>query len=282
MLWCDGRVVEGPIPFDLSDRGLLLGDGVFDTALACDGHIAFEDAHVARLAAAAQTLGFAIAPERIVAAMRAVAAAAPRTAIRTTVTRGPGPRGIAPPAETRPFLFAHSGPMRPGLAFAPMRLHRTAIRRNETSPASRLKSLGYLDAVLAARDAAAAGFDEALFLNTGGRVACAGIGNIFGVFGQKLVTPSLEEGVLPGIVRAQVFAVAPRLGLAVDERPLPLDELEGADAVILTNSLRLVGPVTAIGDRALDSAGNATVARLSQAIREAVAASCKVAPETVS
>ncbi|GEP01180.1 aminotransferase class IV [Methylobacterium haplocladii] len=282
MLWCDGRLVAGPVPFDLSDRGLLLGDGVFDTALALGGRVAFEEAHVARLVAAARTLGFAVAPERVVEAMRAVAGTAPRTAIRTTVTRGPGPRGIAPPAETKPLLFASAAPARSGLAFTPMRLHRTAIRRNETSPTSRLKTLGYLDAVLAAREATAAGFDETLFLNTGSRVACAGIGNVFGMFGQRLVTPSLEEGVLPGIVRAQICSVAPSVGLAVEERPLPLDELLGADAVFLTNSLRLVSPVTAIGEHLFESAENPAVAQLSRAMREAVAASCGVGPESVS
>jgi len=282
MLWCDGRPVDGPVPFDLADRGLLLGDGVFDTALALDGRIAFEDAHVVRLVAAAETLGFAVPPERVVEAMRALAGTAPRTAIRTTVTRGPGPRGIAPPTDTRPFLFASAAPARPALAFAPMRLHRTAIRRNETSPASRLKTLGYLDAVLAARDAAAAGFDETLFLNTEGRVACTGIGNLLAVTGRTLVTPSLEEGVLPGIVRAQVLSLAKGLGLAAEERPLPLDACLAADAVILTNSLRLVSPVTAIGDHALGSLDNPVVASLSRAIREAVAASCGMAPEAVS
>lgn len=87
---------------------------------------------------------------------------------------------------------------------------------------------------------------------------------------------------LPGIVRAQILSLAPRLGVTVEERPLPLDELLEADAVILTNSLRLVSPVTAIGERLLDSLENPAVAALSQAIRDAVAASCEVTPETVS
>src|SRR5438094_518816 len=85
----------------------------------------------------------------------------------------------------------------------------TAARdRNAPSLAARLKTLGYLDAVLAAREAAAAGFDEALFCNTRGHVACAGTGNLFALFGQSLVTPPLTDGVLAGIVRAEILGLA--------------------------------------------------------------------------
>ena len=174
MLWIDGRLHEGThVPFDLSDRGLLLGDGVFDTAMALGGRIAFEEEHVGRLAAAAETLGFTIDRDRVVAGMRALAARIPRAAIRTTVTRGTGPRGLAPPAAAAPVHWASAAPLMPGLAFATLSLMPVAIRRNETSPSARLKTLGYLDAVMGNREARAAGFDESLFLNLQGRVACA-------------------------------------------------------------------------------------------------------------
>ncbi len=284
MLWSDGRLVEGgTLPFDMGDRGLLLGDGVFDTALAVQGRIAFESAHIDRLVAAASALGFPAEPERIRAAMRELADTLPLAAIRTTLTRGSGPRGLAPPPEPAPFLFASAAPARAGLFFAPLRLHRTEIARNETSPVSRLKTLGYLDAVLAARAATAAGFDEALFLNTRGRVACAGTGNFFVIFGETLVTPPLAEGVLPGIVRAELLSkIAPALGLAIEERPLRPDALERAEAVFVTNSLRLIAPVVAVGTTAYDSAGHATVRRLWAALREAVAASCGVEPDALN
>lgn len=270
MLWFDGRLVEGPVPFDLSDRGLLLGDGVFDTALAVDGRIVFEAAHVARLVAAAAGLGFAIEADRVTEAMRAVAGTAPRAAIRTTVTRGPGPRGIAPPAEPRPLLFASAAAAKPGLAYSPLRLQVAAIARNETSPSSRLKTLGYLDAVLAAREAVAAGFDEALFLNTQGRVACAGTGNVFAVIGDQIVTPPVEDGVLPGIVRRVLLERALWSNLTIDERPLTLGALQTARAAFVTNSLRLLSPVTAIGERALASTEDPIVALC----RETIARAC--------
>ncbi|MCJ2035732.1 aminotransferase class IV [Methylobacterium sp. J-068] len=274
MLWFDGALTEGPVPFDLADRGLTLGDGVFDTALARHGRVAFEAAHVARLAAATARLGFPVAPERIAGALRALAReeAHPLAAIRTTVTRGAGPRGLAPPAEPRPVLWASSAPVGPALAFAPLSLHTTAIRRNETSPAASLKTLGYLDAVLAAGEARAAGFDEALFLNTRGHVACAGTGNLFAVRGGTLVTPPLADGVLPGILRAEILVSrAARLGIPVAERSLTLDALRASEAVFVTNSLRGLAPVTAIGATTFASAEHPVVTALVADLRPAFA-----------
>jgi branched-chain amino acid aminotransferase len=275
MLWFDGGLTEGPVPFDLADRGLTLGDGVFDTALARHGRILFAAAHVDRLAAATATLGFAVAPERIAGAMRALAEAMgrahPLAAIRTTVTRGSGPRGLSPPAEPRPVLWASAAPVGAALAFAPLTLHPTQIRRNETSPAAGLKTLGYLDAVLAAGAARAAGFDEALFRNTRGAVACAGTGNLFAVIDGTLVTPPLSDGVLPGILRAEILARARRLGLAVAERSFDLDALLHAEAVVVTNSLRGLAPVTAIGETAFASPAHPVVTALEADLRKTFA-----------
>ncbi|UMY16848.1 aminotransferase class IV [Methylobacterium organophilum] len=278
MLWFDGRPTEGKVPFDLADRGLLLGDGVFDTALALEGRIAFEEAHIARLVAAAATLGFAVAPETIRAAMRGLAAGEARAGIRTTVTRGVGPRGILPPETAQPIVFASSAPLAPNFAAATLTLRTTGIARNETSPTSRLKTLGYLDAVLAIRESRAAGFDEALFLNTRGRVACAGTGNLVALSGDRLITPPLGEGVLAGILRGVLGDLAPNLGLVWDESPLTPEALKAAEAVFLTNSLRLVCPVTRIDDTILGSAGHPRLRQLAEAVRRATAASCGVDP----
>jgi branched-chain amino acid aminotransferase len=279
MLWRDGAIAAGTrAPLDHTDRGLTLGDGLFDTALALGGRVAFEDAHLTRLVASAGTLGIPADPEGIRTAMRALAGAgsgeAQRLAIRTTLTRGSGPRGLKPPDDPHPTLFATAAPSARNIAFAPLRLWPTAIARNDTSPAARLKTLGYLDAVLAAREAAAAGFDEALFRNTRGHVACAGTGNLFALFGERLVTPPLEDGVLAGIVRAEVLRLAGGCGLGAEERSLSLPDLRGAEAVFLTNSLRLLAPVA--------SAGHPAVARLAAALKIAVARSCGVTEEEVA
>ncbi len=281
MLWCDGQIIEGNVaPFDFSDRGLLLGDGVFDTALAIGGRIAFEEAHLARLAGSLKLLDIAVDLDGIRQAMQAVAAVAPLAAIRTTVTRGPGPRGIAPPAQVRPFVLASAAPTARGLAFAPLSLHPTDIRRNDSSPLSRMKTLGYLDAVLAAREAAEAGHGDTLFLNTAERVACTGTANLFAVFKSVLVTPSVAEGVLPGVTRAAILRLAAELGIATEERPLLPEELARAEAVFATNSLRLLSPVTAIGTTPYTSADHPIIVRLADALRRFVCDSCGAPEDT--
>ncbi|SDN40374.1 branched-chain amino acid aminotransferase [Methylobacterium phyllostachyos] len=283
MLWRDGAITPGTTaPLDHTDRGLTLGDGLFDTALALGGRIAFAEAHIARLVASAENLGIPAEAERIRAAMRALASQGERLAIRTTLTRGSGPRGLKPPEDPHPTLFATAAPSTKAAAFAPLRVWPTGIARNDTSPAARLKTLGYGDAVLAAREAAAAGFDEALFRNTRGCVACAGTGNLFALFGTTLVTPPLADGVLAGIVRGEVLGLAAGCGLQAEERSLDLPQFLGADAVFLTNSLRLLAPVTAIGDTTFPGAGHPAVARLMAALRARVAQACGVTEDAVA
>ena len=283
MLWIDGGLHEGTrVPFDLSDRGLLLGDGVFDTAMALGGRIAFEDEHVERLAAAAQSLGFVVDRDRVVAGMRALAGLMPRAAIRTTVTRGSGTRGLAPPPTPSPAHWASAAPLTMGFAFSPLTLMLVSIRRNETSPTSRLKTLGYLDAVVATGQARAQGFDEALFLNIQGRVVCAGTGNLFLVEEGRLLTPPLADGVLPGIVRGVILSdIAAKIGIDVHEVPLSLERFLGAEAVFLTNSLRLAAPIRRIGESNIPYENNGIFDRVATALREVVARSCGVRSETV-
>jgi branched-chain amino acid aminotransferase len=251
--WWDGEVREGSVaPFDLTDRGLTLGDGLFETMLACGGAIDQLDAHVARLTGSAGALAIPSDPDAIRAAALALAARASQSSvIRITLTRGRGERGLALPTEPHPVLFAVASPYRAELAFAAVRLATVSARRNDQSPTSRMKTLGYLDAVLGLREAVAAGADDALFLDTRGFVACSSVANVVAVADGRLLTPSLEHGVLPGIQRARLLRLAADAGLEPAEASLYPADLLRADAVFLTNSLRLLSPVTALDGRAL-------------------------------
>ena len=91
-----------------------------------------------------------------------------------------------------------------------------------------------------------AGFDDALMLNSKQRVACGTVANVFMVEGQRLITPPLEEGVLPGVTRAAVLRLANKLSLAAVEERIAEDKLMLADEVFLTNSLMGLRPVGAI------------------------------------
>lgn len=227
------------------DRGFTLGDGVFDTALVLEGRMLARERHVARLLAAADAIGIEVAPEAVESAIDAALTAEPAI-LRTTVTRGTAARGLWPASMGTPTVVTATAPWSPAVISQPARLITASGRRNEFSPSANLKTLGYLDHILAAREAARAGVDDALILNTRGNVACATIGNVMAVIGDALVTPALPEGCLPGIVRGLLIEAAPSLGLAVEERALEPRELAGARAVFLTNSVRLIRPVVAL------------------------------------
>ena len=126
---------------------------------------------------------------------------------------------------------------------APARLCLAPMRRNETSPTSRIKSLSYLDSVLAARHAAEAGADDALFLNSAGQIACSTIANLFLLEGNTLITPPCADGAMDGVIR-QILLDHPPAGMRALQAQCTLDRLLAADAAFLTNSIRLVRPVT--------------------------------------
>lgn len=279
--WHPAAWIEGSIPFDASDRGLLLGDGVFDTSLVLGGRMVFRAAHLARLAAHARVLGFDVEPSRLEAAVDGALAelAGGCGALRLTLTRGPGRRGLAPPSKPLPTILAVTAPLAPGALFAPLTLHPTAIRRNETSPLSRVKSLCYGDAVMASAEAVAVGCDDALFLNGAGRVACTGAGNLFALTGKVLATPPLGDGVLDGVTRAVLLREASKIGLTPLERALSPTDLEGADAVVCTSSLRLVAPVAAFGRLRL--ADDDRTSALQSLIADAVIAEVAIDPRSL-
>lgn len=267
MLWLDGSPLpDHSAPFDLRDRGLLLGDGVFDTSLALNGSVVFAERHVARLARSCAALGIPMPAERIADLLGMAAAEIGTGSLRLTVTRGAGPRGLKPPADPHPCALLSAQPGPPVAAWRPVTAVTSAIRRNETSPTARHKCLGYLDAVMALAVAAETGAEEALFLNTMGRLASAAVGNLFLLRGDTLMTPALSEGVLDGVVRGELLALAPELGLTPVEGSLAPEALAEADAVFMTNSLRLIAPVTALDGAPLATRGVGRVAQLAAAL----------------
>ncbi len=221
----------------LDDRGLLLGDGLFETILAIDGELVLFDEHIERMRGSCGALGLP-APDADAArklcelAMGDAGMTKVRAAVRLTLTAGSGGRGLDRPAEPEPHIFASvSLAPRPATNLA---LKTSGIRRNETSPTSRHKTLSYLDNVLARREASPS---EALFLNTDGVVACAAAANVFWIKEGVLFTPSLECGILAGVMRAQVLKAAGDFGLSTREGRFPPQALADAEAVFVTNSL---------------------------------------------
>lgn len=277
-IWLNGAFVPPDRAISANDRGFLIADGVFDTALVVGGRVFRMEEHLDRLVAAAQMLEIPVTRERLQAAMSALAEKQVHGSIRLTVTRGPGPRGIALPPDPHPTILGSAAPLTPGLMFAPVRLHVSSIRRNETAPTARVKSLAYLDAVLANHTARQKGADEALFLNTRDHVACSALANVFLLKDGVIWTPPLADGILDGITRRWVLTHGPDFGLRVHERSLDLGDLAGG-TVFLTNSLRLLSP--GILDPSVGAKPNGPVTDLMVGLCQAIAGECGDDPRSL-
>ncbi len=273
MIWHNGALREGTtIALEAGDRGLLLGDGLFET-VAVFNRTPFRLAeHWDRMTAAAVQLGIPLGRAELDRAVTALVAASADAhgILRITVTRGVGPRGLAPAPNAVPTILATLAPWRPDMAFRSVALATSSIRRNGGSPLSRIKSLGYLDNVLALKEALELGADDALLLNEAGSVACSSAANVFAMSGSRLLTPPIADGVLPGITRALVLGLAPGCGLSVAEVSLKLEDLRGADAVFLTNSVRLLDRVRRLDGTDLPELSSDGPGIVSRAIRDAI------------
>jgi branched-chain amino acid aminotransferase len=262
VLWVNGRLVPaGEARLDPRDRGFALGDGVFETMRAREGVVLLVERHLARLKEGARTIGLPLPwdEENLKRAILETVEAnvLSEAAVRLAVSRGvPRRRGLPPEPDPEPTLVIHAE----RFAGYPDSLHEEGmraatsrlVRRNEHSPLSNVKTLSYLDNMLARRESSARGADEALLLNASGNLACASAANLFLVLGEELVTPDLASGALPGTVRDVVMNdLAPCAGLEVAERAVKPEELIRADEAFLTSALLGVAPLVEADDLAI-------------------------------
>ena len=254
------------IPLD--DRGFTLGHGLFETVLWTDGALAHWDAHVERLERGCRALGLPT-PDRAGfrnAALTAIADAGTpaRAAVRLSWSAGSGGRGLDVPEPLTPRLsvIATAIDATPG----PVTLATARVRRNDRSPTSRLKTLSYLDNVLARAEARVAGAEEALMLNTVGEIACAAAANVFWIRHDVVFTPDLDCGVLDGIMRREVIAACHHLGLQVEEVYANPGRLAGAP-MFISNSLVGVRAVASLDGQALPPSSR--IAALAKAVSRA-------------
>ena len=236
LVWLNGRllaVADARIAPD--DRGLLLADGVFETIRLQDAAPCHLPAHLARLRTGAALLGIPIPhTDAALAAALSATAAANRLAdgaLRLTLTRGPGPRGLSPPSAPTPTVLIAASPAAAPLPPARL-IVATRTRRNAHSPLSRIKSLGYGDNLLARLEAADRGADEALLLNGDSNLACATTATVLVHQDGRWLTPPVSDGALPGLVRARLLGAA-----LVTEASIDAVLLSTLPPILLCNSL---------------------------------------------
>lgn len=251
--------VQPGVPGD--DRGLAYGDGVFETLAVARGVAAGLDRHLARLARGCAALGFAPPPQAHVRAAVEDACRAPgHGVVKVVVTRGSGGRGYAPPPEPKPRLLVsrHAWPE----AVARMRARGVAAARLDArlgiNPAlAGIKHLARLEQVLAAAELAARhGVEEGVVCDVRGRPVCGVQSNLFLVRGGTLLTPALTGCGVAGIIRDAILELARDGALApAVVRDVAPQELEEAEEMFLTNSVRGVVPVARLDARALPAPG---------------------------
>ena len=229
---------------DPMDRGLTLGDGLFETIAVRAGRPARTDAHLARLREGARILGLGVpsGDKDLKGAMTDVIEANGITegVLRLTLTRGPAPRGLLPPPKPKPSVLITGASQALAPASGVTAVIAATTRVNEHSPLSWVKTTSKLDHVLAAREAAEKGADDALLLNGRGNLAEASAANLFLVLGGRAVTPPQADGALPGVMRADVIKA-----LEAQERTLRPADLTEASEAFLTNSLG-IRPLVAV------------------------------------
>lgn len=232
------------------DRGLTIGDGVFDTMLAEGGALVDAPLHYARLSRHGAVMGMAIDTAPFAAAASRLLIenefAQGRYAVRTTITRGPGPRGLAAPESPAMTVIMRATPA-PSVPRPPRLALVHDVRRNEGSPLSRIKSTNYGDNMLALMAAQKAGADDALLLNNAGNVACVSTSNVYVRRDGEWLTPRMEDGAMDGIARARLIADG-----FVREARITAPMLLNCDAMALSNSIAGVRPVEKLDGRTLD------------------------------
>ena len=231
------------------DRGLLYGDGLFETVLFIDGRAPLWARHLARLADGCARLALPMPDPALLAAEAArVIDARARAVLRITLTRGVGARGYAlpEPAQATRIVAAFAAPAVAAHWYAAgIRVRFCSMRLALQPRLAGIKHLNRLEQVLARAEWNDPAIAEGLMLDTEGRVIAATAANLFAVIDGRLCTPRLDRCGIAGVARAEVMAQVP-----TSELDLLPAALERASEVFLTSAVRGVLAVSAIADRA--------------------------------
>lgn len=247
---------EGTPVIGVDNRGLRYGDGLFETIKMINGKLLFEDDHFARLWKGLKVLEFEIPKNLTVDFLQKEMTAlaqknghANAARIRLNIVRGDG--GLYDAKNHLPNYIIQSWPLAPsngewnsnGLVLG---IYEAA--KKSCDLLSNLKHNNYLPYVLAALTAKTQKWNDAIVLNTNGRICDTTIANIFIVKDGVVFTPSLQEGCVAGVMRRVVIQQVLKSGIDLIEKEISISELLAADEVFLTNSIYNIRWVQGIGD----------------------------------
>ncbi len=265
---CDASEAKIPV----NDHGFLYGDGVFEGLRFYNGRLLKLHRHLARLADSARALGMRLpmSAGKIEQALLEIVEAFTQTDgyLRLIVTRGAGPLGIDP-SHCEPgcvVIIADQLKMvSQEVRDKGARLIIASTRRLAGDQLdSRIKSLNYLNQIMAKMEANVAEADEAVVLNQSGFVAEGTADNIFIVTGGTLETPPVTDGALDGITRGLMLEVAENIAIPVRERSLTTYDLYIADECFLTGTGAELIPVREIAGRQIKKSPGPVYSRMQE------------------
>ena len=252
IVYLNGKVIPADqASISINDYGFLFGYGVFAGMRAYKGKVFRLDTKLERIREYAETLGIQTnIPEYKSAISEIVKANNLQSAlVRLTVTSGEGGASPDPQSCGDPTILISATEFHPfpeEMYEKGVRAIVSTVRRNSQSPASVMKTLNYLESIMARQEANAVNVEQAIQLNDKGYLAESGNGNLFLVKDGVLKTPAISCGIIPGIVREVILELAYQLNIKAIETELELDELMSADEAFLTNVLMEVMPLVSV------------------------------------
>ncbi|TNF86387.1 MAG: aminotransferase class IV [Gammaproteobacteria bacterium] len=284
LCWIDGSImpaVEASV--SVFDHGLLYGDGVFEGLRFYNRRTFMLQAHLERLQQSADAIGLELPYSlgQLADAIEKLIAAYPQDAgyLRLVATRGPGSLGIDPRSCLRPLVFIIADALRvmnvsdisQGVS-----LHIAKTRRMPAECLNpEIKSLNYLNNILARIEANRTGADEALMLNLDGFVSEGSVDNIFITSEGVLRTPPLGDGLLAGITREVVIEAAGAAGIACEEVSLRPADLFAADECFLTGTGAELIPVRQIDEHCFSLPHRPLIPAIMRGFQDRIASECR-------
>ena len=254
------------------DHGFLYGDGVFEGMRVFDGGLFRAELHMERIARSARSLGLAL-PVETDEILNIIGEVVRRSDlqdahVRPIITRGFGGPGIDPRNCPETGLVVSAYPFPPFLGSDPIKLFTSAIvRKAPRSLGAHVKSLNYLDGIMAKQQAIACGMHDALMLDISGAVAESTGANVFLIRDGALVTPTTRAA-LPGITRRTVLEIAREEGIpAVEQELFPMD-FYCADGAFVCGSGAGIVPVGSLDGRSVVEPRHPLIERLQVLYRE--------------
>mgnify|MGYP006075602501 CR=1 FL=1 len=248
MVLLDGKCQpQAEAKIKVTDKGVLLGMGLFETMRIRQGKVIGIDKHWQRLVKSAVLLDITL-PLDLKALHESIKCLTEKNAVmnaglRLTITAGTGPRGLLATATSKGHYLLECFAL-PEKSLTPYRLCWSSIQANPSNPLASIKSLSYLTHVFVKREAVTRGFDDALQLTAAGFVSETSCANFFMIKKNVLFTPPLTDGPLPGIMRERIIAHCKQAGVACVEKQLSVNEVLAAEGAFVCNALM---GITAIG-----------------------------------